>query len=150
MALGDNAILPLFTPADDVSAAVTAAINSGVFVKIGATMQASPILDVSTPTSPLTKGNLMVVSACGAGERAIGVTKWDTAAADDVVGLFTGNQVVPMLSGAAITAGAKVMANASGLPITWTSAASEANNFLGIALNTVGAGAVTVWIKLVL
>jgi hypothetical protein len=79
----------------------------------------------------------------GRRRRAFGVTKWDTAAADDVVGLFTGTQLVPMLSGAAITAGAEVQSDANGLPITL--AAGKAN---GIAVNTVGAGGVTVWIKL--
>lgn len=143
MALGDNAILPLFDDGEDITAAVTGAIASGKFVKIGATMQGGPLLDLSTPTSPLTKGNLIVVSACVAGDKAFGVTKWDTAAADDVVGLFTGTQLVPMLSGAAITAGAEVQSDANGLPITL--AAGKAN---GIAVNTVGAGGATVWIKL--
>lgn len=147
MALGDNAILPLFTPAQDVTAATTAAIGSGKFVKIGGNFQAGPLLDLSTPTSPLTKGNLMQVSLCGAGQKAFGVTKWDTAAADDVVGLFTGGQVVPMTAGAAITADNEVMSDASGNPIPWTSAASEANKANGKAVSGASNGA-TVWIKL--
>jgi hypothetical protein len=53
-----------------------------------------------------------------------------------------------MISGAAITFNNKVMSDAAGLPVPWTSAASEANNANGIALNTVGAGGLTVWVKL--
>lgn len=147
MALGDNPITPLFEPADDVSAAVTAAISAGKFVKIGGNIQGGPLLDLSTPTSPFTKSNALVVSLCGAGQKSIGVTKWDTAAADDLVGLFTGGQIVPMTAGASITADNEVMSDASGNPIPWVSAASEANKVLGKAVSGASNGA-TVYIKL--
>lgn len=147
MALGDNAIVALFDDADDLTAAVTAAVGAGKFVKISASFQGGPLLDVSTVAGPLTKGNLMQVAACVAGDKAIGVTKWDTVAADDVVGLYSGNQIVPMVAGANVTAGNKVMSDANGLPVPWTSAASEANNTNGIAVSTALSGA-TVYIKL--
>lgn len=147
MALGDNPVTPLFDPAGDVTAATTAAIAAGKFVKIGGDFQGGPLLDLSTPTSPLTKGNLMQVSLCGAGQKSFGVTKWATAAADDVVGLFTGHQIVPMTAGAAITADQEVMSDASGNPIPWVSAASEANKALGKAVSGAGNGN-TVYIKL--
>lgn len=147
MALGDNPIVALYDPADDLTAAVTAAIGAGKFVKPGATFQGGPLLDTSSVSGPLTKGNLPVVSLCGAGQRAIGVTKWDTVAADDVVGLYCGNQVVPMIAGAAITFGQKVMSDAAGLPTPWVTAAAEANDELGVAMST-AAGAATVYIKL--
>lgn len=139
MATGDNAILPLFTPAQDVTAAASAAIGAGKFVKISADMQASPLLNVS---APLTKGNLMVVAQCVAGDKAIGVSKWDASGADEVLGLFTGGQVVPMTAGAAITAGVEVQSDANGNPITL--AAGKAN---GIAVST-AANAATVYVKL--
>lgn len=144
MATGDNAILPLFTPADDLTAAVTAAVGSGKFCKISGDLQASPILSVS---APLTGGNLMKVAQCVAGDKAIGVSKWDAATAGDVVGLFAGGQVVPMTAGGSITAGNKVMSDANGNPVAWTSAASEANNANGIAVSTATNGN-TVWVKL--
>jgi hypothetical protein len=50
-------------------------------VKISGNPQGGPLLDISTPTSPLTKGNLLQVAPCVAGDKAFGVTKWDTAAA---------------------------------------------------------------------
>jgi hypothetical protein len=147
MAYGDNQVIALFEPADDLTAAVTGAIGAGKFVKIGGNFQAGPALDVSTPTGPLTGGNLMQVSLCGAGQKAFGVTKWETAAANEVVGLYTGNQVVPMTAGGTITAGNEVMANASGDPVAWTSAASEANKPLGIAVSGAASSA-TVYVKL--
>lgn len=147
MALGDNPVIALFEPADDLTAAVTAAVTSGKFVKIGGAFQGGPLLDVSTPTGPITKGNLMQVTQCVAGEKAIGVTKWDTVAADDVVGLFSGGQIVPMTAGGTITAGNKVMSDASGNPVAWTSAASEANNANGVAVSSATNGTV-VYVKL--
>jgi hypothetical protein len=144
MATGDNAILPLFTPADDVTCAASAAIGAGKFVKISADMQASPILAVGTP---LVKGNLMVVAQCVAGDKAFGVSKWDASGADEVLGVFSGGQVVPMTAGGSITAGNKVMSDASGNPVAWTSAASEANNANGIAVSTATNGN-TVYVKL--
>jgi hypothetical protein len=143
MALGDNTVLALFEPADDITAAVTAAVTSGKFVKVAAAgLQGGPLLDISSPTSPLTKGNLIQVTQCVAGDKAFGVTKWDTAAADDVVGLFTGNQIVPMIAGAAITAGQEIQSDAAGLPIPL--AAGKAN---GLAVSN-AAGAATVYIQL--
>lgn len=148
MALGDNAIVALFDEASDLSAAVTAAVSAGRFVKISGGMQGGgPLLDVSTATSPLTGGNLMQVAQCVAGDRALGVSKWDAPTVGDVVGIHAGYQIVPMVAGAAITAGQKVMSDANGQPVPWTSAVSEANNSNGIAVST-AAGAATVYIKL--
>jgi hypothetical protein len=142
MALGDNTILALAEPADDITAAVTAVVTSGKFVKISGNPQGGPLLDISTPTSPLTKGNVLQVAPCVAGDKAFGVTKWDTAAVDDIVGLFTGNQIVPMVAGAAITAGQEVQSDLNGLPIPL--AAGKAN---GMAVSG-GAGGATVFIQL--
>lgn len=147
MALGDNAIVALFDEAGDLSAAVTAAVSAGRFVKISGSFQAGPLLDVSTATSPLTGGNLVQVAPCVAGDRALGVAKWDAPTAGDVVGVHAGHQVVPMVAGAAITAGQKIMSDINGQPIPWVSAAAEANNSNGIAVST-AAGAATVYIKL--
>jgi hypothetical protein len=142
MAAGDNPILPLFDDGDDLTAAATAAITAGRFVKVSATLQGGPLLDVSSPTSPLTKGNLIQVAQCVAGDKALGVAKWDAPNADDVVGLFTGNQVVPMIAGATVTAGNEVQSDAAGKPIPLAS--GKAN---GIAISDAGSG-VTVYIKL--
>lgn len=139
MATGDNAILPLFEPGRRPSAAVTAPVVAAKFVKVAADMQASPILNI---TSPLVGGNLIQVAQTVAGDRAFGVSVWDAAAAGDVVALMRAPMVVPMTAGAAITFGQQVQSDAAGNPIPL--AAGIAN---GIACNSAANGA-TVWVAL--
>lgn len=143
MAYGDNAILPLYRPADELTARTVAAIGSGKFVKPSAAFEGGPLLDISTPTAPFTGGNNFRVAACVAGDKSIGVTAWDTAADGDKVTVYCGGQVVPMIAGANITGGVEVQSDAAGLPITL--AAGRSN---GICLSTVLSGAVA-WIKLI-
>lgn len=147
MALGDNPISALFDPGDKITAATAAAVGAGRFVKINAGFQGGPALDLSSPTSPLTKGNVAQVAVCGAGQRAFGVTRWDTAAADDIVGLYCGSQVVPMVADGAVTAGDIIMSGAAGGAKTWVTAASDANHELGVAMST-AADTATVYVKL--
>lgn len=147
MALGDNAIVPLLEPADDFTGAVTAAVTAGRFLKVSGTYQGGPLLDVSTATSPLTKGNLPQVAPCGAGQQAIGISKWDAPSADDVVGIASGNKIVPMVADGAVTAGDIIMSGATGGAKTWASAASDANHELGVAMSTAVDGA-TVYVKI--
>jgi hypothetical protein len=145
MALGDNAISALVDPGEKFSAAVTAAVTSGRFVKISGDWQASaPALNVS---APLTKSNLPQVALCGAGQQGIGVARWDAPTADDVIGVYCGTQVVPMVADGAVTAGDKIMSGATGGAKTWVFAASDANNVLGVAWST-AADTATVYVKL--
>jgi predicted RecA/RadA family phage recombinase len=140
VATGDNAIVPLHEVGDRITAAAGAAIGAGRFVRISANMQqTSPLLDISTSLSPLTGGNLPVVSQCTAGQKAFGVAEWDAAAAGDVLGVYCGHFIVPMVSGAAITAGVEVESDANGAAITLAS--GKAN---GIAVNTAVGGVVYV------
>jgi hypothetical protein len=148
MALGDNGIVPLLEPADDFTGAVTAAVTAGRFLKPSGSYQGGPLLDVTSPTSPLTKGNLPQVAPCGAGGgNAIGVSKWDAPSVDDVVGIASGNKVVPMVADGAVTAGDIIMSGATGGAKTWVSAASDANHELGVAMSTAVDGA-TVYVKI--
>lgn len=140
MATGDNAIIPLHEKGDRITCAAGAAIGAGRFVKISANMQqVSPLLDLSTPTSPLTGGNLPVVAQCVAGDKAFGVAEWDASGAGEVLGVFCGHFIVPMVAGAAVAAGVEVQADANGAAITL--AAGKAN---GIAVNTAVGGIVYV------
>lgn len=144
MATGDNPITPLFRDADRITAACTAAVGSGRFVKPSGNFQGGPLLDLTGPTTPLTGGNLPQVAQCVAGERAIGVADRDGSGSGEVIGVITGHEIVPMVSGAATTAGAKVMSDANGAAVPWTSAASEANNANGIAVSAASGGIVYV------
>lgn len=145
MALGDNPIAALFDPGDKISVAVTAATTAGRFLKISGVWQAtSPEL---SSTAPLTKSNLPQVAPCGAGQQAVGVSRWDAPTADDVVGMYCGAQLVPMVADGAVTAGDKIMSGATGGAKTWVFAASDANNPLGVAWST-AADTATVYVKL--
>jgi hypothetical protein len=147
MATGDNALIPLFEEGDRPTVAVTAAIGSGKFVKPATGFQGGPLLDLSGPTTPLTKGNLMQAALCGAGQRAFGVLAWDTTAADDVAPMIatpTG-MIIPMTAGATITAGQEVQSDASGNPIPWDGTLASVRN--GLAVSGAANGA-TVYIQL--
>jgi hypothetical protein len=79
-------------------------------------------------------GNIPVVH-CTAGAKALGVSTYDAADTEGVP-VMRGHKVVPVESGAAMTAGQKVMSDATGRAITWVTAASEANDDLGVVLNS--------------
>jgi hypothetical protein len=80
------------------------------------------------------------MATCGAGQIAFGVAKYDVASGS-LGGVYgTPGRIVPVVAGGAVTAGQKVMSDAAGEAVTWTSAASEANNALGYALNTAADG----------
>lgn len=146
MATGDNRIAPLYAEGADITAAITAAVSSGTFVRPSGNFQAGPLLDVSTPTAPLSGGNLAQVATCGAGQRAWGVAETDGAVAGDVIPVYTGpGQVVPMIAGATITAGQEVESDAVGKPIPWAGTVATAKNGLAIAGAANGA---TVYVRL--
>jgi hypothetical protein len=143
MATGDNAIIPLFDDGERITCAVTAAVTGGRFVKISGDIQGGPLLDLSTPTSPLTGGNLLKVAQCVAGDKAFGVAAYDGATVGDPIPVLNGpGYVVPMVAGAAITAGQEVQSDANGQPIPL--AAGKSN---GMAVSGAGNGA-TVYVRL--
>jgi hypothetical protein len=140
MATGDNAIVPLFDPGAKITAAATAAIGAGRFVRPSANMQGGPLLDISGPTTALTGGNLMQVAQTVAGERAIGVAGWDASGAGEVLPVYNGpGIVVPMVSGAATAAGVEVQSDANGAAIPL--AAGRPN---GMAISAAAGGVVYV------
>jgi hypothetical protein len=143
MAYGDNPVVPLREPGERPTAAVTAAVTGGRFVKISGNYQGGPLLDLSTPTSPLTGGNLPQIAQCVAGDKAYGVSGHDGPTAGDVIPVLQGpGMVVPMTAGAAITAGQEVQSDANGNPIPL--AAGKSN---GMAESGAGNGA-TVYVRL--
>lgn len=74
--------------------------------------------------------NLHVIQAV-AGDRPDGICLWDLLTTE--TGGMIRDGVVPVDAGATVTAGQKVMLDATGRVVTWTSAASEANNCIGKA-----------------
>jgi hypothetical protein len=139
MAKGDNAILPLYEDADNLTAAVTAAVTGGRFVSPSASFQSGPLLNAAAPA---TDGGNIQVAHTGAGLKALGVAAYDGPAVGDKIPVYTGRFVVPMTAGAAITAGQQVEANASGQPIPLAAGVSN-----GLAVSTAASGA-TVYVRL--
>lgn len=92
-------------------------------------------------------GGNIPIGICTAGARPIGVITYD-AATSERVPVMRGHKVVPVESGAALTAGQSVMSDATGRAITWTSAASEANFRCGVVLNSPTAAAQTAIVAL--
>lgn len=120
MATGDNPTIPLYEPGSRITAAITAAVVSGTFVKISGSFQGGPLLSVS---APLTGGNLPQVAQCTAAAKAFGVAGADGALSGDVIPVICGpGIVVPMIVGAGtVTAGQEVECDAAGKPITLAS-----------------------------
>lgn len=142
MALGDNAIVPLYRRGIDLTGRATGAIGSGKFVRFSGAFEGGPLLDISTPLSPLTGGNNFRVALCGAGAKASGVAAFDAAADGDKILCYGPGEIVPMTAGAAITGGDEVESNASGNPIPLASGRPN-----GQAVATAGNGTV-VYVRL--
>lgn len=79
-------------------------------------------------------GNNYKVAHAAAGGAAFGVSKYDQPTIGGKVGVARGG-ICPITCGANITAGQKVMSDASGQVIPWVSAASEANTAIGVAVD---------------
>lgn len=141
MATGDNPLIPLFEPGSRVTAAITAPVNSGTFVRPSASFQGGPPLSLN---SALTGGNLMQVATCGAGQRAFGVAVTDGALATDVIPVICGHDtVIPMIAGAAIAIGVELESDATGRAVTL--AAGRAN---GMAVSTASIAGAIVYVRL--
>ena len=134
-----NESIAYYDPGNDITCHVEASVTGRHFVMITDPKQAG-----SLGLADDTLGGNPVVSPCTAGAAAFGVATYD-AATGTKVPVMRGHKVVDMNSGAAISAGAKVMSDGTGRVIPWVTAASEANEALGICLNTVaGADAAAV------
>jgi hypothetical protein len=121
-----NDCIPYYKPGEDLPAAASAAITGKRFVKISGNRQSGPGL------SSTAEGSNYSVAQCVAGDKAIGVSMYD-APLNGKIGVVR-EGVVPVTSGAAVTAGSEVQADANGKAITL--AAGKAN---GIAMSGVGA-----------
>jgi hypothetical protein len=122
----------------DVSVRATANVTGGRFVAPSATRTGGGTLGLSTDTA-----NIYGVAHAGAGAKAVGVAKYDIASGDEGGIHGRPGKIVPVTSGAAVTAGQEVQSDANGKAITL--AAGRPN---GLALTTVGAADLPVEVKL--
>lgn len=120
-----NEAIAYYDAGEDITCHCEAAVTGKRFVAISDPMQAGFAGLASTSA-----GGNPVVSPAGAGVKAFGVATYD-AAIGAKVPVMRGHKVVPVTSGAAITAGAEVESDATGRAITLA-----AGKALGIALNT--------------
>lgn len=125
-----NESIAYYDSGEDITCFCEAAVTGRRFVAIS-----DPKKVASEALSSAVDGGNAVVSHCGAGLKAFGVSSYD-AAINTLVPVMRGHKVVEVEAGAAMTAGAEVMSDATGRAITWVTAASEANARLGIVLNS--------------
>jgi hypothetical protein len=137
MASGDNVLVEVFTPGAEVTGKCTALVRGKRFVVPSADITGG-IFGTENPR----------IAECGAGGQAIAVSRYEGANGDEIPIVDEG--YVPMPAGAAITVGQKLMSDAQGRPVPWVTAASEANNFLGVACSTQAVVDADVLVKLAL
>jgi hypothetical protein len=131
-----NESIPVYEPADRVSAICVGAVRGKRFVDIAADIPGGP-LGTELPR----------VSECGAGIRPVGVACYD-GADGDLVPLHNDHSWVLMPAGAAIVAGNEIMSDSQGRPTPWVWAANGANRPCGKAISTQATVGSDVLIKL--
>lgn len=124
-----NDMVPTKRPGEDVSCETTAAVTGKRFVRISGARAFRFNVLATTAT-----GNLYKVAHSAAGGHAIGVSKYDQPNVGGKVGIARGGFCI-VTAGAAIAAGQYVMSDANGQAIPWVTAAGEANQKLGIAVD---------------
>lgn len=125
-------VTPRRGPIHAVAAQATAAITGGRFVRVSAT-HTGPALNTATDGS----SNIQVAHAT-AGGPVRGVAGFDVA--DNAIVTVFDSGTIPVEAGGTISAGAKVMSGANGVAVAWTSAASEANEAVGVCEKDVTSG----------
>lgn len=131
-----NECIPLYRPGADITCLAGGAITGKTFVKVSAALVAgNPSQNVDS--------TLLTVVTCTAGAKAFGVASYDVASGSRVPVIAGPGQVVPVTSGAAVTAGTEVEVNASGQAITLSTGKAA-----GIALSTTSGSGQDLYVKL--
>lgn len=131
-----NECFPLFE-SSDVTAQTTAAVTGKRFVDISADITSGPGL------SSTSEGSNLKVAHATAAAKAFGVAEYDAASGAKVGVIGTPGRIVPVTSGAAITAGAQVEVGTAGKAITLASGIA-----CGKAVTTASGADVDVYVKL--
>lgn len=112
MSLVNEAIVA-YDSGEDLTAYCEAAVTGKRFVAIS-----DPKKVATLALSSAVDGGNIVVSPCGAGAKAVGISAYD-AAQDAIVPVIRGHKVVVMTAGAAVTAGDTVMSDSTGRAIKY-------------------------------
>ena len=118
-----NDCIPFYRPGQDVTAQCSAAVTGKRFVKISGNRTSGPGLAATS------EGSNYLVAPAAAGDRAFGVAKFD-APINAKVGVIVSGAIVPVRTGAALTAGQEVQSDATGQAIPLA-----AGKALGLAVN---------------
>lgn len=124
-----NECIEYSDPGNDLNGQATANVTGRRFLAVSGAKQVG-----SQALATDTFGGSILVAHAGNGVRPIGVAGYD-ANSGFKVPIKRGQKVIPVETGAAITAGALVMSDATGRAIPWVTAAGEANARCGICLN---------------
>lgn len=107
-----NDMIPIFEDADHLTCLATAAITGKTFVDISGNRDSGPGLAPDGSTK-----NVYKVAPATAAGLALGVAEYDAANGTLVTVARTPGMVVPVTTGAAITAGAEVEVGAGALAV---------------------------------
>lgn len=129
-----NDMVRVREPGQDITGEVTAAIIGKRFLRISAA-RAYKFNQLAGSAS----GNNHKVAAAIAGGPSVGVSKYDQPVVGGKVGIARAGIVV-LTAGAAITAGQRIMSDATGQAVPWATAAGEANVALGYATDDAANG----------
>lgn len=136
-----NDCIPLFRPGADLTAEASAGVTGKRVVKISAAPASGPLLATTADGA-----NIKVNHCAGATEVPFGISKYDAASGAKVGVIREG--VVPVTSGAAVTAGQQVMADANGKVVPYVYAGAAVPIPIGIAVTTVGGADLDVFVAL--
>lgn len=128
-----NVCTPYFEQGD-VTFRATAAVTGKRFVAPSADVTGGPGLSTDL-------ANLFRMAHAAAGKPVAGVAKYDVASGDEGGIHGVPGKIVPVVADGAITAGDKIMVGTAGKAKTWVTAASEANEAVGIAMSGAADGA---------
>jgi hypothetical protein len=131
MADGDNECIAFFDAGADITATAEAAVSGKRFVVVS-DPQPGPVLMGLSTTS---EGSNIVVSHAAAGGPALGVSSYDAGVGKKLY-VLRGKKVVPVKTGAAVSAGAEVQSDATGQAIPLA-----AGKALGMAVDDAASGA---------
>jgi hypothetical protein len=136
-----NDCIPLFRPGADLTAEASAAVTGKRCVRVSAAPTSGPLLAATADGS-----NIKVAHCDGTSQIPFGISKYD-AAINGKVGVIR-EGVVPITSGAAVTAGQQVMADANGKVVPYVYAGAAVPIVVGTAITTVGGADLDVYIAL--
>lgn len=131
-----NDLIPWVEDADRIPCQATAAVGGKRFVKPSAARQSGPMIPATAQVgnSDPTDGGRIQAAQCVAGDHALGVSSWDAAIGEGFTCVTEG--IVPVVAGAAITAGQAVQSDANGAAIPLAAGVK-----LGLAVDSTANGA---------